>query len=437
MTSEEQAQQVNIATTVLTLTILLTRTTLSFWRAHEIREVFDTSFGLVLASIVTVTARIIANTYYLNYGDADEAASVDPDYLQHYNLSHLRTGSILVLVARALITVVLWLQVCILLLFYSRITSGIPWVRRVIKATWVLTAATFVVVELVTFFECMPTSLFWRVDPPPPTRCVLAYGQLFTQAISNIVLDLLLIVIAWPIVQLNKRTFAQHVTLYTLFALGTFCTIISIIRLVSVHDAESSQTVRSLWASIQMFIATFVANAPSIYSFLRGSVLARRSIPRFNFHDEDRNQYVSTIGSGLSSTRTGTNGGRRSGAGIGRDSILMTRGSKASGSFDPSSSRREVSWLKMDDSDVDGSMPVAAGLMLKPLPPATTFYDEESAPSPFSHGHELGYAVGQTKPLSPPPFSHHGHDGVSGGAVGYAIGQTAPLSPPPLRRDNI
>jgi len=53
-----------------------------------------------------------------------------------------------------------------------------------------------------------------------------------------------------------------------LFALGTFCIIITIVRLVSVYDTKSAQPTRSFWASVQMIVSTFVANAPTIYGDL-------------------------------------------------------------------------------------------------------------------------------------------------------------------------
>ncbi|KAI0153035.1 hypothetical protein GGR57DRAFT_503169 [Xylariaceae sp. FL1272] len=332
------AKQVNYATTVLSLLILVSRNVLSLLR----RERIDLSFTLVSASVVAVTARIILNEYYLDLGNAADAAkqggSLPPD-----KLHQVETGSILVLAARALITVVLWLQISILLVFYTRITAGINWVAVMIKFTWASVLATLIAIELVTFLECRPITLYWQVSPPPGT-CVQAYGQLYTQTISNIILDLMLIVIAWPIIKLRKRTIAEHVTLYTLFILGTFCIIISIIRIVSVRDHQSAQSTRSLWASVQMLVSTFVANAPNIYGSIRD--LRRRKM------------------TGHSSNTAEGNNKRRSGY---------------------HRQTQRDSWIRMDDELLEFASPSSPSYMLKPLPPATTFYDDATAPSPFSH----------------------------------------------------
>ncbi|OTA58899.1 hypothetical protein K449DRAFT_314802, partial [Hypoxylon sp. EC38] len=174
----------------------------------------------------------------------------------------------LVLFARVLLTAALWLQICLLLLFYSRITSGITWADRLTKTAWITACLTFIAVVLATFLECRPISLYWQVDPDPG-HCVRAYAQLLIQCIANIVIDILLLSIAYPLICLRKRSLSEYISLYTLFALGTFCIVITIIRVVLIFNEDSSQTTRSLWASVQMFVSCFVANAPTIYGSLR------------------------------------------------------------------------------------------------------------------------------------------------------------------------
>ncbi|KAI8631651.1 hypothetical protein F5Y19DRAFT_473329 [Xylariaceae sp. FL1651] len=351
MADSIQAQQVNYATTVLTLVILFTRIGLSLWR----RERIDPSFILVTFSVLVVIARIVTNAYYLRYGTAADAIR-HAGYFDENNLQNIKTGSILVLASRVLITAVLWLQICILLLFYSRITSGFLWVAWTIKITWGIVAATFIAVVLATFLECRPISLYWQVTPDPG-YCVHAYAQLLIQAINNIILDLLLILIAWPIASLKKRTISEYITLYTLFALGTFCIVISVIRIVSVRDSDSSQTIRSLWASVQMMVSAFVANVPNIY----GSIRAIR---------RKRSAVNSSLALGRSTMRN-----------------------------KPTRPGRD-SWLKMDDDIV--LTPTPPRHMLRPLPPATTFYDDETAPAPYSHYASLGNDGGRYTETSRP-----------------------------------
>ncbi|KAJ2988273.1 hypothetical protein NUW58_g4066 [Xylaria curta] len=341
MSSSGPAELVNYVATVLTLLILLARAILWLWR----RERIDTSFILVVISVFLVVARVVVNIYYLKYGSASDVAR-HAGYFDENNLEDIKTGSILVLVARALITTILWLQVCILLLFYSRITYGVNWVGWVVRATWLTVAATYIGNIVLIFTECQPISLYWQVEPHPG-YCVHAYAQLLNQTISNIILDIMLIAIAWPIVGLRKRTIAEHITLWTLFALGTFCIIISIIRVVYVHDSGSAQLIRSLWASVQMLVSTFVANSPNIYGSIRALRKKRstaNSTPAANYVINNRSHRV----------RTGP----------------------------------DDAWMKMDDHDHDyialAPTPKSPSY-IQPLPPATTLYDDQTAPAPYSH----------------------------------------------------
>ncbi|KAK5626637.1 hypothetical protein RRF57_002352 [Xylaria bambusicola] len=336
MTGSATTEMVNYILTGLTLFILTSRIVLTLLRRDQI----DASFALVVSSILIVVARVVANIYYLRYGNAADAIK-HANYFDETNHEYIKIGTILVLLARVLITAIIWLQTCILLIFYSRITRGVNWVAKVVTVTWALVGATFIGIILVTFLECRPISLYWQTSPDPG-QCVHAYGQLITQTVSNIVLDLLLIAIAYPIIGLRKRTIAEHITLYTLVVLGTFCIIISILRLVWVHDSGSAQVTRSLWASVQMLVSAFVANAPNIY----GSIRALR-IKKSTAGSTPTQYHLSTIKSSKRTRRTAE------------------------------------SWMKMDDDD-DIALDPNRTKYDQPMPPATTLH-EETVPTPYVH----------------------------------------------------
>jgi len=262
--SAEQAKDANYACAAFTLVILLARVAGSRRRQRPI----DLSFFLVVLSILVVVARIVIVYYYLLYGTGSDALR-DAEYFNTHNLDQIKKGSILSLVARVLITTSCWLQVCLLLLFYKGIMHGIQWVSWMIKLTWAATGASFVAVVLVTLLECRPLRLYWQVEPDPGS-CVKSYAQLLLQCAANIVLDLMLLAISYPILVHSKgRDWKQHLRVGTLFVFGTFCIIVTSLRLASIYDSSSAQPTRSLWASIQMLTATFVANAPTIYGDLQ------------------------------------------------------------------------------------------------------------------------------------------------------------------------
>ncbi|KAI1163855.1 hypothetical protein F5B18DRAFT_671681 [Nemania serpens] len=340
MIDTRPAENANYATAALTLTILITRISLSIWR----RERIDTSMILVVASIVVVVARTVTTIYYLRYGNAADAIK-HAHYYKMNDSDNVKAGGILILMARVLMTTILWLQDCLLLLLYYRIIYGVKWAALVVKTTWATAAVTYIAVVLVTFLECRPIYLYWQITPYPG-HCLQAYAQLLTQTVSNIILDIMLIGVAWPIVGLKKRTIAEHITLYTLFALGTFAIVVSIIRIVTVQYSGSSQVTRSLWASVQMVVSTFLANAPSIYGSIR---CLREKRLRAN-----------------SNTPAPSCG------------------------LDAASNNRRVArgaWsrLLIYDTDSIALTSNAPGHHFRPLPPATTFYDAQTAPAPYCH----------------------------------------------------
>ncbi|KAJ9663502.1 hypothetical protein H2198_000768 [Neophaeococcomyces mojaviensis] len=258
----EQAKHANYACAALALVILLIRIAVSRRRQKPL----DASFFLVILSTIVIIARLIVNYYYLRYGTASDALG-NAHYFNTHDYHLIKQGSILSLVARVLITASCWLQICLLLLFYSQMMYGIRWVSRLIKICWVTTASTFVAVVLATFLECHPFHLYWQTTPDPGT-CIRAYVQLLLQCVSNISIDLMLLAISYPILFCKGRSWKQHVRVGTLFILGTFCIIVTIVRLISIYGTNSAQPTRSLWASVQMIVSTFVANAPTIYGDL-------------------------------------------------------------------------------------------------------------------------------------------------------------------------
>lgn len=280
--SADQAKVANYACAVASLIILSTRLYVS--RRHQ--KPLDLSFWLVIVSMGIIVGRIAVVYLYLLFGTASDALK-HPDYFDSHNLREVEIGSILSLVARVLVTASYWLQICLLLLFYSHIMDGIRWVSYTIKFTWGAIVGTFVAVVFATLLECQPFHLYWQVSPDPGS-CVKGYYQLLFQCVSNICLDILLLVISYPILFCTDRTWKQHLRVFVLFLLGTFCIIITVLRLYQVYSNNSAQPTRSLWASVQMVVSTFVANAPTIYGDLKvqkrkkSEVLINRRMSRPN-----------------------------------------------------------------------------------------------------------------------------------------------------------
>ncbi|OCT53584.1 Pth11-like integral membrane protein [Cladophialophora carrionii] len=231
---------------------------------------FDVSTVVCVAAIVTIIARLVVNQFVLTYGTSNDALNGKSAYFNAEDLEDLKIGSVLSLIARLLITTICWLQNCLLLLFYSRIFEiRARWTTKLIRTTWIAIPVTYIIVILSTFLECHPFHLYWQVDPSPG-KCVKAYVQLLVQGISNIVLDLLLLAISYPLLAaVRHRTLSEQLRIGTLCCLGVFCIIITIVRIAYIYAESSYQPVRSFFASVQIAASCFVANVPTIYGCIR------------------------------------------------------------------------------------------------------------------------------------------------------------------------
>lgn len=288
--SAADARVTTYVCSALSLSILLSRLAATTWS----RRPLDRGFVLAVLSVVVEAVRIATTHLYLAYGTAADAAlrgeggGDDRGYYFNPSDTHLvAVGSICSLFSRVLLTVTLWLQVSLLLVFYTKITSGIGAVARTVRWAWLFWAASLVAVVLLTFLECRPFRLYYDIPAKgaQPPLCARAYAQLALQGACNTVLDLAVLFIAFPLVTLRKRSLSQHLSLWTLFALGAFCIVVTCVRMALIFQQGSSQTTRSLWAAVQALVSTFVANAPTVYGALR--VAHRQGHLTHQRHDND------------------------------------------------------------------------------------------------------------------------------------------------------
>jgi hypothetical protein len=248
----------------LALGILLSR----FCVVRFYRLKLDLSDWLSGLGILVIVARLIVDHYLLTDGTANDAVVGHLHNLSKSKLQQIKTGSILALVARLLDTTFYWLSTAILLLFYSNLLHSLRWASIAIRCCWILLAATFVTVTVITFAECRPFHLYWQIYPNPG-NCTHAYKQLFLQGSFNIALDLSILAMSIPLLRMQGRTAGQKFRVTVMVFLGLFCIIITCVRIPLVVQGNSAQPSRTFFASIQIVTSTFVANTPTIYGRLQ------------------------------------------------------------------------------------------------------------------------------------------------------------------------
>ncbi|KAG8629842.1 hypothetical protein KVT40_001461 [Elsinoe batatas] len=224
MISSTDSTNANNICSALTLLILIAR--LSLCKLQQ--EPMDLSFFICLFALCCVTARM--------------------PVLETTNLAHVRIGSILSLTTRILLTSVLWSMN----------------LKHAITASWIFMAVSYIAVVAATFLECRPFSLWWQIQPSPGT-CVKAYYQTVIQCVDNVVVDVVFMLISVPLLFIQGSSMKQKIRIGGLISLGLFCIIVTCLRLGYIFVQGSLQPTRSFWGSIQLLMATVVANAPVLY----------------------------------------------------------------------------------------------------------------------------------------------------------------------------
>lgn len=231
------------------------------------KQKFDVGDRLTVAAIVFSIARVAFTHVLVIWGTnniSDEYR--DTHHFSKLDIYHREMGSKFTLVARSLYILLLWTQKFVLLEFYKKLVKDMPWAKATLICYLVIFIITFCLSIIFTFVECRPFSLYWVVIPDPG-KCTEAIIQLFVVGILNMSTDLLLIALPIPILLQVHLSITKKVQLGFLFCVGFVIVIITAVRIPRTLKNPGSETFRITWTTGEFLAATFVANAPTMYSF--------------------------------------------------------------------------------------------------------------------------------------------------------------------------
>lgn len=162
--------------------------------------------------------------------------------------------------------------------FFKRL-SGLAWSKTYQNGVWVIRCvliATFIAVVVSDLAECHPFTHHWQVFPDPGGQCRQGYVNLITTGVCNIVTDLLLVGLPVPIIIMSQMSVKRKMQLVMLFSMSLLVVAVTLYRIPRVVHAHGDQRLRSLLASIELLIATGVANALVLGSFVRDRGVKKR-----------------------------------------------------------------------------------------------------------------------------------------------------------------
>ncbi|KAJ3493827.1 hypothetical protein NLG97_g4484 [Lecanicillium saksenae] len=155
--------------------------------------------------------------------------------------------------------------------FYLYIFPG-EWTRRFLWATVIFNIASGIAFVVAGIVQCMPIAFFWYryTDPTAAGHCIDINTFGWTHAAVSIAVDVWLIAI--PLSQLRKLQlhWKKKIGVTVMFLLGTFVTIVSILRLQSLIFLARSfnptwdQWIVAWWSTIEVHVGMICASLPTL-----------------------------------------------------------------------------------------------------------------------------------------------------------------------------
>ncbi|KAK1781440.1 hypothetical protein QBC45DRAFT_449237 [Copromyces sp. CBS 386.78] len=180
-------------------------------------------------------------------------------------------GSKLVLATRFFYFTTLWTLKTITLLFFDRLvgTAGKSRYNLTLRFLQITIGLTFLGCFISNLSECFPVTHYWQVLPDPGGRCRQSYAHFLVVAACSILTDLLLVFFPIPILIQSRIKLKRKVLLVSLFCLGLCTVCITSYRVPDILREKGYQGTRTMWASVEILVATFVNNAIALGTFVR------------------------------------------------------------------------------------------------------------------------------------------------------------------------
>ncbi|KAF2450094.1 hypothetical protein P171DRAFT_428181 [Karstenula rhodostoma CBS 690.94] len=160
-----------------------------------------------------------------------------------------------------------------LLLFYCRIFP-VPKFRLQAAIIGALCAAWFIGSILVTILQCLPIHKAW--DKQIPGHCINLDGFMLGYELTNALLDIVLILLPVRMIHTLKLNRRQKILLTSMFLLGGFVCLTSILRIVYQYKPKNPMHTfvqGPMWSSMSIASAVLCGNVPMLKPFFTASIV--------------------------------------------------------------------------------------------------------------------------------------------------------------------
>ncbi|KAI0455442.1 hypothetical protein F5B21DRAFT_513945 [Xylaria acuta] len=155
-----------------------------------------------------------------------------------------------------------------ILLLYLRIFSGVRWLKRTCYVLLAVIGSYCVASTVVTIFQCHPIVAAFDKDVAN-TTCINTKPFWYTNAFFSITTDIIILLIPMPPIYSLQMPRLKKSALISVFALGTFVVVTSILRVTTIEIAVNSpdllyEVKTTMWSIIEMSLAVICACLPQI-----------------------------------------------------------------------------------------------------------------------------------------------------------------------------
>ncbi|OJD20075.1 hypothetical protein ACJ73_08593 [Blastomyces percursus] len=223
---------------------------------------------VILISVIPLLIRMGLVHLVLLYG-TNNMITTDISDIQ---LRRREIGSGLVLGARIFYALFIWTAKYTIAEFLTRLTAQ-TWRRSfqlMLNFIRFFLVVTFAAVVISTLAECQPFQDYWQVSPMPTPKCRQGYAHLVAMGACDAATDILLVAFPIPIIFSSSTTSTRRkASLTLLFSLSIILVAMTCYRVPAVIERHGNQQYRSLFASLEVLVATAISNAIVIGSFMR------------------------------------------------------------------------------------------------------------------------------------------------------------------------
>ncbi|KAK4695498.1 hypothetical protein P7C71_g2266, partial [Lecanoromycetidae sp. Uapishka_2] len=180
-----------------------------------------------------------------------------------------------IIASLVLYTICITLVKLSILLFYYRLFGVRKTFRRVIVAALALVITWCIAIVLLNILQCIPIQAAW-IRPYPHSKCLNNNTSLLGTAITNVVIDLAILVLPIePIWRLNL-TLRKKLALTTIFCIGAFICAAAMIRVWAIRNIDQTDVtwsyVRPLtWSAVEISIGITCACLPILQPLLQAT----------------------------------------------------------------------------------------------------------------------------------------------------------------------